>query len=72
MSSDDEADGAPTLGQEESMLGKDGSDLLIYVVFRATRHECLSVSNISELSSRRFSGLLLSTEGSLSSSVRGN
>ncbi len=25
-----------------------------FVVFRATRHECLSVSNISELSSRRF------------------
>ncbi len=33
--------------------------LLIYVVFRATRYECLSVSNISELSSRRFSELLL-------------
>jgi hypothetical protein len=29
--------------------------ILIYVVFRATRYECLSVSNISELSSRRFS-----------------
>jgi hypothetical protein len=29
--------------------------LLIYVIFHATLHECLSVSNISELSSRRFS-----------------
>jgi hypothetical protein len=35
--------------------------ILIYVVFRATRHECLSVSIISELSSRRFSELLLLT-----------
>ncbi len=33
--------------------------ILIYVVFRATRYECLSVSNISELSSLRFSELLL-------------
>ncbi len=29
--------------------------ILIYVIFHATLHECLSVSNISELSSRRFS-----------------
>ena len=33
--------------------------ILMYVVFRAILHECLSVSNISEPSSRRFSELLL-------------
>jgi hypothetical protein len=32
--------------------------LLIYVIFHATLHDCLSVSNISELSSRKFSETL--------------
>ena len=32
--------------------------ILIYVIFRATFHECLSVSNISEPSSRKFSETL--------------
>jgi hypothetical protein len=44
---------------ERKKKKNNNNNLLIYVVFRATLHECLSVSNISELSSRRFSELLL-------------
>ncbi len=51
----------PPHGQPQCQRGGYGGvvGVLIYVNFHATLHECLSVSNISELSSRRFSESLL-------------